>query len=232
MKVRASHDKVGIHLGNDSNTLNGYFELGWEMGTTYRIVHEHYPTATIVTCKGREFLYEKSETDKGQGVDLDLSGMIAKNHKVIYEYGCNKPYTDWKPSIKPSRTGNYACVTYRNRKHAAMRNDGNTQSNIDTALEFVDKVYVVGYGAEKLKRCEVLSLKDWCGSLPNSKFVIGTLTGTMVCASLFSKCPMFVYDLAGNRKNTPMQMGDCITVNKDITFNPKNLKDAIRLRKL
>lgn len=202
-------DEASGSVSNDSSNLRIYFELGWEIMTTHLYVKEllfnnifNNENDTIVTCDGREFLYE--ENFKNVITWKEFKKLNINNHTINL---CDRfindftnidkiDVTDNKELIKlyssfekdynyKSFDENYVCLVYRNRTHDSHRNiDENFFKGLINLITkyFNLKVYVVGIGGEIFENnydCFHVTLKQFT-TLINKKecvFCVSSLTG-------------------------------------------------------
>lgn len=177
-------DKRGF-IGDDSSSLNTYFELGWELVTTHLdakyLLYKNKISNndTIITCSGREFLYEglfnyiitwkdykqNRKGDEINLVDLRIKSISSKNMNMslFWDKGNMRcPECDIDINLiknikfadinKHDTKNKYCCFVYRQRDHCPDRNL--STSYISELLNHIGnlnyKIFIVGYGSESL----------------------------------------------------------------------------------
>jgi hypothetical protein len=170
---------------DDSSHLLTYFELGWEIMTTHlklkELLHNNIITNddVIVTCDGREFLYQKNFNNV-----ITWKKYLTLNHSdtvvnLCKEFSTNfslidkitpKKETDLldlffsfnsEENLRFNIDGDFVCLVYRNRNHGSHRNmDNNFFKKIINFLKnnFKLKIFVVGFGSEIFEDNEKKSL--------------------------------------------------------------------------
>jgi hypothetical protein len=190
----------------------------------------------VVTGVDRNILYEptfKNITNvlpEEPGEVVDLVSMIAQNtHSSFFETlsVTEGRYSFWDqdyslitslPSIEHSffDQGPFSSVLIRLRDHCKDRQLGGLdywKSVLDT-LGDQTRLVVLGQGVEELckDRPNILhaDLRLWLGAMrhSNCKQVVGTASGGLNCAQVFSSAPMTIYDVNSNTCFTQARLAD------------------------
>lgn len=194
-------------VGDDSSSLFGYWELGWECGLSNVFIKNYLDIGriskedTIVTRNGREFFYssvfdnvidwetyQRIKTDSDEVIsipgELDIPKLgnfdyTAVNSDLVCDF-------DLDPNIESKYDINseFAIICVRLRDHGAYRN-----TDINVAIKLIEylqsegyKVFIVGQGSESLEsqfNVKYLDLLDYA-SLTSSKYCklcVSTLSG-------------------------------------------------------
>lgn len=222
--VSGNHYSKGI-VGDDSSTLDQYWELGWECGVSNIYIKQLLfegklnKDDIIVTRSGREFFYSSVfdnvidwETFCNLKVDnsdvlsipdkLDISKLLDYNYEnVDVDLVCNFDLCrdiETKYDIR----SNFMIFCVRLRDHGSYRN-----ANIDVTKQLINlflndgfKVFIVGYGSEFLENELDVTYVDLCdyASLLNSeycKFCISTLSGIIHLANFCGHDNLYAFIL-------------------------------------
>jgi hypothetical protein len=210
--ISGNHYSKGI-LGDDSSTLNQYWELGWECGVSNIYIKQLLSQGklnsndTVVTRSGREFFYSsvfdnvidwetfcQLNIDKSHIVSipdmLDISKLLEYDYlNVNKDLVCNFDLND-NIEKEYNITDKFMIYCVRLRDHGSYRNaDINVTSQlINLFISDGYKVFIVGQGAEFLEEkldVTYVDLKDYASLLASKycKFCISTLSGIIHLAN-------------------------------------------------
>jgi hypothetical protein len=247
-------------VGDDVSDDRRYFELGWETVTTHfdakrgKVDGWIDPTKdVIVTCAGREFLYQ-SEFDNV--LSYEQFRALASREKAFVKdltrpyWGGEIPrsyYVDemsgegarckflqdhrtlalsiHRPAIEHLvQDQRYCCVTIRRRSHDAYRNMSFERGKfiLERLSDRWPRIFVVGHDLDDLllnNSISPVNLSTYVSLMsdPRCDLVIGTMTGTMQLAALYSRAAACVvilnYDACDiEKENHPVHMGRCIRI--------------------
>jgi len=193
--VSGKHTTTGT-IGNDSPTLDNYFELGWELGIVQFLIKSRLLDGTIsntdiiVTRKDREFIYtnyfdkvidwetfitEKTDEDTVEYINSWLLDVLRENLKEKH-YESDICNFDNIQNIEKryNITDNFIIFCVRMRDHCDFRN-----SNIDTIRQVIShlehilniKAFIVGNGAEILEtdKTKHINLRQFSSLLSSRK---------------------------------------------------------------
>jgi hypothetical protein len=225
---------------SDSSNLSSYFELGWEIMTTHLKVKEMLYIGsinsddTVVTCKGREFLYKKlfnnvicwsdfkNLNNEANPINLlsffinDFSNLqhIENNPNEALQSYFFSFENNGKIEFEFPIDDGFVCMVYRERNHDSHRNmDKGLFSEL---IYYVNKVlrkkaFVVGFNSESF--CDNIdsfhvSLKDFTSLInhKNCKLCLSSLTGPPHLTYFFGNQNMtnIILDLENARANKSM----------------------------
>lgn len=213
--VLGNFSKNGIK-GNDSDSLDYYMELGWEIFTTgFWAKLNLGPDDAICTISDRLFMYRNITNNLIQWEDLETQKQ--NFDEVIYTchnmFGHLKVFNenDWSDEMRQRLAKNdfptvdeenFACVQIRRRDHVPKRN-GNLDhwEKIVTCLsKKYKKVYLVGKGNESCSfadNVEYASLEKYCSLIKSDgcKLSVGSSSGLMALNYLYGRKDLPVHIL-------------------------------------
>ena len=213
---------------NDSQFLTKYFELGWEVATTYfYAIHLKKrglieDCDTIVTCSGREFLYQSNFRNV-----ISWSSLQNLNSKVVVSLvgktlngdfnsyydsnGFYKYLIQDRELLKNFSAKNidhlrqnepFNVIVYRSRSHCDSRNT--TADLIRSYIKLSNKhfkTFVVGHGSEIFEEAIKINLQEYCSLIsdPLCHMICTPQTGLVVLARIFSQAKLILnYSVDGD----------------------------------
>lgn len=222
--ISGNHYASGV-IGDDSTSLNNYWELGWECVVSNIYIKECLSTGKfskndiIVTRKGREFFYSSLfdnvidwETFCSLNIDkndilsvpdtLDILKFVDGDYsKVNKSLVCNFDL-DSNIEKKFNIDDKFMIYCVRLRDHASYRNaDINvTKQCINFFKNEGFKIFVVGYGCEFLESelgVVYLDLRDYASLLKSKhcKFCVSTLSGIIHLANFCGHDNLYAFVL-------------------------------------
>jgi hypothetical protein len=253
-------DTSSGNKNDDSSDLLSYYELGWEIMTTHlklkELLHDGYisDNDVIVTCSGREFLYQKSFKNVITWKDylkinhtkkeVNLCQEFSSNHSLINEITPKKDDSlidlffsfEKEENLKFNTDGDFVCMVYRNRDHGSHRN-----MDIDFFKKIIDflkykfnlNIFVVGFGSEIFednKNVFSVNLKEFTTLINNDncKLCVSSLTGPSSLTYLFGGVNLknIIIDIESARKDEYMENHPLAMGN---LFNYKNVESEFIL---
>jgi hypothetical protein len=199
--VLGNFNSKGI-IGNDSDDLDSYMELGWEQLTTgfwakLNLSNEDY----ICTTRDRLFMYSHITKNLIAWEDFNHNDGFEIIPVYRQKFDLLKKYNDdikiWPKEMIDSLKlndfpvideENYVCVQIRRRSHCGWRN-GPThewENLVEQLSKKYNKVYVVGKGNEDIKfsnNVEYVSIQKFC-SLIKSKGCVASFGSSSGCSML------------------------------------------------
>ena len=217
----------------------------------------------VVTCSGREFLYATEFRNVVEYRSLNTSGFVDltqrytggsfdPNYFVSGRPGKHSKsrflaeHKDLALSIRRMETidlhhgQRYCCFAARRRDHGAYRNMTPARGRfiIEQLLTLSPKVFLVGHDTQDLvfdDRVVPVDLITYASLIadPLCSLVVGTMTGTMQLAALYSGAKLCIvisnYDsFDADRDNSPVNLGRCIRISpSQFVFIPPSLFEPI-----
>jgi hypothetical protein len=147
---------------------------------------------------------------------------------------------DASPILEHYDGGDYACLAFRRRAHHSSRNMavGYAREVVAALRAAVGQVFVVGHGAEALAPDggAAVTLRDFVTLIasPRCRAVVGTLTGPIQLANVFSAAELLIVEKlsAGQRieeENHPIHLGPCVrfTGSRIVYADPGELPELL-----